>query len=104
MNFTMKMRDDTHIFTIKDILRERHGKVENLQICFRKFDESNEVKDEMLTLKDVLGEKFGQKIKYSIDEVNRCFIRDESDLPVVPLLYDFRPAEATIDPLLLFKY
>ena len=28
MNFKMKLREETRMFTIKDIIRERHGKIE----------------------------------------------------------------------------
>lgn len=50
MNFTMKVKESTHIFSIKSILRDRHGRMDDLKICFKAFTESNEVKDDMLTL------------------------------------------------------
>lgn len=101
MNFRVKLREDTRIFTIKNILRERHGQMEDLKICFKSFAESNEVHDDTLTLLD-LGFK-GEQIKITVDEVNRKVIRDESELPIVPLLYDFKPAAATVDPILLYN-
>jgi len=100
MNFRQKLREDTRIFTIKNMLRERHGEMDDLKICFKSFTESNEVHDDMLSLLD-LGFK-GEQIKITIDEVNRQVLRDESDLPVVTLLYDYKPATATVDPILLF--
>ena len=50
MNFSLKVKDSTNIFTIKKILRERHGQMEDLKICFTAFTEGNEVKNDMLTL------------------------------------------------------
>ena len=50
MNFAQKFRDETHIFTIKKLLAERHGRVGDMQICFNAFSGANEVKDDMLTL------------------------------------------------------
>lgn len=54
MNFTMKFKENTKIFTIKNTLRDRHGRMDDFRICFKAFTESNEVKNDMLTL---LGEK-----------------------------------------------
>ena len=100
MNFRQKLREDTRLFTIKNMLRERHGEMQDLKICFKSFTESNEVHDDMLSLLD-LGFK-GEQITITIDEVNRKVLRDESGLPVVTLLYDYKPAVATVDPVLLF--
>lgn len=50
MNFSLKVKDSTNIFTIKNILRERHGQMEDLKICFKAFTEGNEAKNDMLTL------------------------------------------------------
>lgn len=50
MNFSLKVKESTNIFTIKNILRERHGQMEDLKICFTAFTEGNEVKNDMLTL------------------------------------------------------
>lgn len=50
MNFTLKVKESTNIFSIKDILRNRHGRMDDLKICFKSFTEANEVKDDMLTL------------------------------------------------------
>ena len=50
MNFSLKVKETTNIFTIKNILRERHRQMEDLKICFKAFTEGNEVKNDMLTL------------------------------------------------------
>jgi hypothetical protein len=50
MNFTLKVKESTNIFSIKNILRDRHGRMDDLKICFKSFTEANEVKDDMLTL------------------------------------------------------
>ncbi|KAJ1420719.1 hypothetical protein B484DRAFT_452973, partial [Ochromonadaceae sp. CCMP2298] len=52
MNFTMKFRENTHIFTLKKLLQSRHGRIDDLKLCFNAFNETNEIKDEMLTLKE----------------------------------------------------
>lgn len=43
MNFSMKFRENTYIFTIKKILQERHGRIDDLKLCFHAFTETNEI-------------------------------------------------------------
>ena len=50
MNFSLKVKESAHIFSIKNILRDRHGRMDDLKICFKAFTESSEVKNDMLTL------------------------------------------------------
>lgn len=50
MNFTLKVKESINIFSIKSILRDRHGRMDDLKICFKSFTEGNEVKNDMLTL------------------------------------------------------
>ena len=52
MNFGQRFKETTNIFTIKKLLAERHGRVEDMKICIDAFSEANEIKDEMLTLKE----------------------------------------------------
>ena len=52
MNFRQRFKETTNIFTIKKLLTERHGRVEDMKICVDAFSEANEIKDEMLTLKE----------------------------------------------------
>lgn len=54
MNFTLKVKESTSIFSIKSILRDRHGRMDDLKICFKSFTEGNEVKDDMLTLAGIV--------------------------------------------------
>jgi len=99
MNFQQKFTENTHVFTIKKILSERHGHLKELKLCIGSFIEANEVVDEMLTLRECgLGGK--PQVKY-LDEHNNVQI-DESDVPVVQIYYDFKPAD-TGDPVLLFR-
>ena len=44
----------------------------------------------------------GELIKISLDPITGAMIRDESSLPVVQVLYDFKPNEVTVDPILLY--
>ncbi len=52
MNFKAKFKESTYIFSIKKLLQARHGKLEDLKICFHSFTEGNEAKNDMLTLKE----------------------------------------------------
>ena len=54
MNFTLKVKESINIFSIKSILRDRHGRMDDLKICFKSFTEGNEVKNDMLTLAGIL--------------------------------------------------
>ncbi|CAN0461608.1 unnamed protein product, partial [Laminaria digitata] len=85
LDFKHRARTTTHIFTIKNLLLEHHGRVANLIICKGAFTEANELVDEMKTLKG-----------YGIKGAPRG-----ADPPVtVPLFYDFKPV-AYDEPLLL---
>jgi len=98
MNFNMKFREDTHIFTIKKLLAERHGRVEELKLCFHAFSESNEVKDEMSTLKGC-GIK-GRQPQMVMGPSGSYIIEPES-IPTVQVFYDFKPLDYS-DPVMLF--
>eukprot|EP00596_Hydrurales_sp_CCMP1899_P001650 CAMPEP_0119051376 /NCGR_PEP_ID=MMETSP1177-20130426/73015_1 /TAXON_ID=2985 /ORGANISM="Ochromonas sp, Strain CCMP1899" /LENGTH=98 /DNA_ID=CAMNT_0007030561 /DNA_START=247 /DNA_END=543 /DNA_ORIENTATION=+ len=96
----MKFRENTHIFSIKAILRDRHGRMEDLKMCFKSFTEANQITDDMLTLLDC-GLK-GELMNVTMDPITGVVTRDESSLPVCQVLYDFKPNEVTVDPILLF--
>jgi len=89
MNFQMKLKEETHIFTIKKMLRERHGRLEELKVCLGSFTESNELVDEMLTLKDC-GVK-GTPIEIVVDAEGKLR-EDDSLMPIIQFFYDFKPA------------
>jgi hypothetical protein len=99
MNFQQKFTENTHIFTIKKMLAERHGHLKDLKLCIGSYIEANEIVDEMLTLREC-GLAGKPQVKY-LDENNMVKI-DESDVPVVQIYYDFKPAD-TGDPVLLFR-
>lgn len=97
MNFSMRFREETHIFTIKKLLAERHGRVENMKICLDAFSEANEIKDEMLTLKEC-----GLKGRppQMIPGPDGDLIEEEGSVPTVQVFYDFKPLDYS-DPIML---
>ena len=44
--------DETHLFTIKKRLEEKHGRMKQLVICKDSYAERNELRDDMKTLKE----------------------------------------------------
>ena len=98
MNFNMKFRETTHIFTIKKLLREKHGRIDDLKICFHAFTEANEIHDEMMTLLEcgLKGYPCGGAITAEEKDL------EESSVPIVQLFYDFKPAANQSDPVVLF--
>ncbi|CAM9502411.1 unnamed protein product [Hapterophycus canaliculatus] len=85
LDFKHRARTTTHIFTIKNLLLQHHGRVADLILCKGAFTEANELSDEMRTLKG-----------YGIKGVPRGM----EPPVVVPLFYDFKPV-AYDEPLLL---
>jgi hypothetical protein len=99
MNFVQKFRDTTHIFTLKRLLTERHGRVGDMKICFDAYSEANEVKDEMMTIKDC-GIK-GRQPNMIPDEENGGHKIEEGSIPTVQVFYDFKPIDYS-DPVMLY--
>ena len=97
MNFTQKFRDSTHVFTIKKLLKERHGRIEDLKVCLNAFSEPNEVKDEMLTLKEC-GLR-GRQPNMIIGPSGALEIEPGS-IPTFSVFYDFKPLNFS-DPIML---
>jgi hypothetical protein len=98
LNFEQKFRDSTHIFTIKKLLREKHGRMADLKLCFHEFSDSKRVANEMLTLKECGCEGQIPAVK---ENPNGTYEFDEATIPKVDLMYDFTP-ENSSDPILLF--
>ncbi len=98
MNFQQKFTEKTYMFTVKKILAERHGHLKELRVCIGSFIEANECVNDIVTLKEC-GLSGKPQVKY-LDANNQIQI-DESDVPVVQIYYDFKPADAG-DPVLLF--
>lgn len=100
MNFSMKFRENTHIFTLKKLLQNRHGRIDDLKLCFNAFNETNEVKDEMMTLKEcgLTGSPLEPPEPAEGEEAI-----DPADvvIPTVVLIYDFKPANYS-DPVVLY--
>ena len=92
MNFSMRFKDETHIFTLKKLLHERHGRLDDLILCFHAFNEENEINNEMLTLKEL-----GLKSCF-VDIDNK---EEAMTIPTVQLFYDFKPTNFS-DPVVLY--
>ena len=100
MNFSKRFRENTRVFTIKKILQERHGRMDDLKICFNSFADSNEVTDEMLTLAEC-GLK-GQMVNTAVlDSKDSAAVEEMRSIPTVQLFYDFKPNKFS-DPVILF--
>lgn len=97
MNFCMKFKDSTYIFTIKKMLKERHGIVDDLLICFNNYKQGNEILNEMLTLKEC-GLIGGQPERVVND--NGVVVINDDTLPIVQVFYQFTPKDR--DPVLLY--
>lgn len=114
MNFSQRFREDTHLFSIKKVsispplafstssphvqlLRERHGRMDDLKLCFHAFTEANEVHDEMLTLQEC-GLK-GVPVGYAQTDEEKEL--EDKSVPVVQLFYDFKPTNYS-DPVVLY--
>lgn len=97
MNFAMNFRDDTRIFSIKKLLRERHGRMDDMKLCFHSFTEANEIQNEMLTLAEC-GLKGVAVGAAQTDEEKEL---EEKSIPVVQLFYDFKPTNYS-DPIVLY--
>ena len=52
MNFQHLFRSNTHIFTIKKLLQERHGRIKKIVLWKDEFRETKEMLDDMKTLKE----------------------------------------------------
>ena len=93
MNFAQRFRtEETHLFTIKKLLQERHGKLDSLKLCFHSFTDSNELNDEMKTLREV-GIK-GIPVDVNLPE-------EAAQIPTVQLFYDFKSTNFS-DPVILY--
>lgn len=101
MNFSMKFRETTHIFTLKKLLQERHGRIDDLKLCFHAYTEANEIHNDMLTLRDC-GLK-GQPIEPPEPEEGQEPPTEpvEMTIPTVQLFYDFKPTNFS-DPVVLY--
>lgn len=93
MNFQMKFKENTRIFSIKKILQNRHGRMEELKLCFHSYAEANEVGDEMMTLLEC-----GLK-GHPTDPAE---LETDKEIPTVLLFYDFKPTDFS-DPIILYN-
>lgn len=72
--------------------------MEDLKVCINAFTESNEIRNEMLTLKECGCEGKTPDVIVGPSGIPSF---DESTLPVYQLFYDFKPSDFS-DPVLLF--
>ncbi|KAJ1457431.1 hypothetical protein M885DRAFT_514970 [Pelagophyceae sp. CCMP2097] len=84
MNFKLRLKTATHLFTVKDALLDRHGRIKDLVVCHGSFAEKNEMHDDMQTLAD-----------YGLDGAP-----EGEEASVVQIFYEFKPCDHD-DPLLL---
>lgn len=98
MNFSMKFRENTHVFTIKKILQERHGRMDDLKLCLNSFADVNEITDEMMTLRDcgLKGHPVAIPGQYGVD-----YAEENKGVPTFQLFYDFKPTNFS-DPVILY--
>ena len=83
MDFSRIVRVDTPIKTIKEVIKKWHGgKIASLTLCKDAYQESNELKEDKLTLKE-----------WGIDGV-----QDKNKAPAVTLYYDFKPDGCADNP------
>ena len=84
MDFSRTVKVDTTLGTIKEVIKKRHGgNLSSLTICKDYYQETNELRDDSLTLK-----------QYGINGA------EKSKAPSVTLYYDFKP-EGISDPLVM---
>ncbi len=93
MNFSMKFKENTRIFSLKKILQHRHGRMDELKLCFNAFTEGNEIHDEMLTLLEC-GLRGHPTDPAQLDT--------DKEIPTVLLFYDFKSTNFS-DPVILYN-
>lgn len=88
-DFEVTLPISTKICLIKNIIRQKHGKVDKLVLCNREFRQENELLDEQKTLAD-----------YGIIGPDDC-----QDDEKITICYNFKPvlsiANKEPDPILL---
>ena len=87
MDTSMRVKTDTHLFTIKHNLVKRHGRIKDLVICKGSFTSANELSDDMKTLED-----YG--VTGAPDDPDKKLHK------TMKLYYEFKPCDHD-DPLLL---
>ncbi|GMH76904.1 hypothetical protein TL16_g09192 [Triparma laevis f. inornata] len=94
MNFEIPIRTSTYLFSVRKMLEDRHGRIQDLKICLGSYLEEKEMKDEMLTLQE-----YFEKNEPLIEGVSKAENEKDATKVVVKLYYDFKPIEA--GPILL---
>ena len=85
MDFSRTVKVDTTLGTIKEVIKKRHGgNLSSLTICKDSYQETHELRDDKLTLK-----------QYGINGA-----AEKSEAPTLTLYYDFKP-EGISDPLVM---
>ena len=86
LDFQLKLRCSTPLFSVKARLREKHGLIKNLKLYKGQRHPSNELVGDELTLSE-LGIQGAAK--------------DAQDEEVYEIYYDFKPDDTNNSPLLL---
>jgi hypothetical protein len=87
MDFSRTFHSSATIHTVKEVIKKWHGgKIQSLTLCKDSYQETNELRDDKLTLKECgIGGAF-----------------DKNKAPAVTLYYDFKPSGcAEPDPILM---
>ena len=89
MDFSRVFRSSTTIHTIKEVIENYHGgNIQKLTLCKDTYTETNELRNDRITLKECLG------ISGSLDK---------NKAPVIRICYDFLPDGCTEpDPILMY--
>lgn len=89
MDFSRVFRSSTTIHTIKEVIVNYHGgNIQKLTLCKDTYLETNELRNDRITLKECLG------ISGSLDK---------NKAPVIRICYDFLPDGCTEpDPILMY--
>lgn len=113
------------------MLREYHGKMEDITLCLHSFNENNEIKNDMLTLKELglksfpcsyveLTTQIKRDNNRSNDtntntesenstgiieksEIEREKELEEESIPVYQIFYEFKPSNTKADPIFLYS-
>jgi len=85
LDFSLRVPTDTHLFTVKKKLEERHGRIRDLVVCMSSYAEKNEMTDDVKTLDD-----------YGIKGAPDGAEQEATQL----IFYEFKPCDHD-DPLLL---
>jgi hypothetical protein len=93
MDQKIRVRTSTRLFSIRNILTERHGRIKDLTLYLTAYLEEKEMKDEMMTLQEYFDKNT------PLIEAQDKNDPDDKEEKVVAIYYDFKPISS--GPILL---